>query len=119
MSTHNSLVQFSNISKMLDHDPDAIKEFSEAAQESFTTFQEEFERHLNNRDMQGLEKVGHRIKPIAEMLGVHQLIETYYEAKEVLRSGEQDDIDASIEKINRLCDQIIDEFKEKVNTLSS
>ena len=118
MSTQNSLVQFGNVSKMLDHDPDAIKEFSEAAQESFTTFREEFQRHLNNRDMEGLKKVGHRIKPIAQMLGAEQLIETYYEAKDVLRTGDQNAIDACIEKINRMCDQIIDEFKEKINTLN-
>lgn len=116
MSNEQSLVQFGTIRDMLDDDPEAIKEFSEAAEQSFTSFREEFRMHMNNRDMESLRKVGHRIKPIAQMLGVDPLVNHYYEAKKILQSGSQEAVSASIKKMDYMCNKIMSEFKEKCKT---
>lgn len=115
MNDGTTLVEFGAIRKMLDNDPDAIQEFSVAAQQSFSSFKREFRTHMHNRDLKNLKKVGHRIKPIAQMLGVNQLVDYYYQAKETLRNtGSEQDIEELVTAMDSICNKIMHEFKAKL-----
>lgn len=113
MSENGSVVQFNGIRKMLDNDQEAIKEFCDAARISFSSFQQEFRNSMQNRDLESLQKVGHRIKPVAQMLGIDRLVDLYYEAKEVLKQGIKEKVETVIQKMDQLCEQILEEFNQK------
>lgn len=116
MSEQNSVVQFGQINQMLDNDPEYFKEFCEAALRSFGTFQRDFKIHMQNRDLENLRKVGHRIKPAAQMLGIHKLVDEYNEAKNLLQSdADMKKIEVSIQRVDALCDQILAEFNNKIH----
>lgn len=116
MSEQNSVVQFDQINEILDSDPEYFKEFCEAALRSFGSFQKDFKVHMQNRDLENIRKVGHRIKPVAQMLGVHQLVDEYEEAKNLLQSeADMNEIEVLIKRVDALCDQILAEFNNKIH----
>lgn len=116
MSEQNSVVQFDQINNILGDDPEYFKEFCKAALESFGSFQRDFKTYMRNRDVENLRKVGHRIKPVAQMIGVHQLVDDYEEAKRLLQSdADMSEIKASIQRVDALCDRILAEFNNKIH----
>ena len=110
------IVQFSDIKNMLGDDPEYLKEFCQAAVISFTEFRNDYETSMRNHDMEKLKKTGHKIKPAAQMIGVHQVVDEYENAKRLLKdSAPDDEVNASIEKQQALCDKIIGDFKRQIN----
>lgn len=91
-----------------------IREFANAAIDSFDEFSTNYSKFLLVRDETNFRKAGHKIKPVAQMLGLDQIIEEYEHAKTLLWDEKPDkELKASSDKIRGICDEIIEELKEK------
>lgn len=99
------------ISDMLFHDMEYVAEFCEAGIISFDEFIENFRTHLLNRNMEDLRKAGHKIKPGAQMMGAHEVVEKYEHAKTLLNNeaGEEELIETA-DAMQQICDSIKDEL---------
>lgn len=98
---------------MLFNDESYIKEFAEAAVESFGEFQTNFALFLRDRDETNLRKTGHKIKPVATMLGIEQIIEEYEHAKILVAENRPDsEIETTIFNMNTLCVKVIAELQQ-------
>lgn len=93
-----------------------IKEFSEAAIESFSEFRENYQKYLLARDETNFRKAGHKIKPVAQMLGLDQILEEYEHAKTLLWDEKpEQDLKASAEKMDKICAQVLTELEAKID----
>ncbi len=96
---------------MLYDDEDFIAEFCDAAIESFSEFSNSYEEHLLNRDEPPLRKAGHKIKPVAQMIGVEVIVDEYEHAKEMLHNDNPDkDLRKSVNKVKRITRELIEEL---------
>lgn len=117
MSTNNDeLIDFSGVQKMLYGEEKFIKEFSEAAIQSFSEFQNDYQKYLLVRDETNFRKAGHKIKPVVQMLGLEQILEEYEHAKTLLWDEKSDqDLKDSAEKIDKICLKVLSELEAKIN----
>lgn len=93
-----------------------IKEFSEAAIQSFSEFRKNYKEHLLFRDETNFRKAGHKIKPVAQMLGLDLILEEYEHAKTLIWDEKPDeDLKSSAEKMDEICTKVLTELEEKVN----
>lgn len=115
MDNQNKLVDFSGLNDMLYGEEKYIQEFAEAAISSFDEFSENYKKYLTVRDEANFRKAGHKIKPVAQMLGLKSIIEEYEHAKTLLWDNKPDeDLQASSAKVQGICTHVIDELKEKL-----
>ena len=106
------LIDHDIIREMLYNDESFIEEFSDASIESFTEFKNEFHNHLINSDMDQLRRAGHKIKPVAQMLHLDQLLEMYEESKNLIEeNSSQKEKEELAEKMDEYCNQIVSEFQ--------
>ncbi|WP_421774518.1 taurine dioxygenase [Gracilimonas sp.] len=114
MSSNNKLVDFSGLADMLYGEEKYIKEFAEAAISSFNEFSENYKKHLLARDETNFRKAGHKIKPVTQMLGLGQILEEYEYAKTLIWDEKPEkDLEASAEKVQQICSEVIKELEEK------
>ncbi|MFY0685099.1 MAG: taurine dioxygenase [Balneola sp.] len=97
---------------MLYGDEQYIKEFAQAAIISFTEFKEHYKQHLKTKDEEKFRRAGHKIKPVAQMLGLQQIVDEYEHGKSLLWEEESDiKIQKSISKIDDICSQVLSELE--------
>lgn len=114
MSAQKKLIDFSSVSEMLYGEDKFIQEFSEAAISSFSEFKDHYNTYLLARDETNFRRAGHKIKPVALMLGLDQIIDEYEHAKTLLWDEKPDkELEASSQKIQDICSQVIKELEEK------
>ncbi len=98
---------------MLYGDEQYIKEFAEAAITSFQEFKRDFTHYLLERDEESLRKAGHKIKPVAQMLGIQEILDEYEHSKTLLWENKPDaDLTKSSEKMNSLLSRVLAELEE-------
>lgn len=115
MNKKDKLVDFDVIRKMLYEDESYVKEFSEASVQSFTEFRDNFELHIKNNDLDELRRTGHKIKPVAQMLSLDDLLELYEKAKTALNQNKPDsEKEKLIEAMNSYCNQVLQEFNDSM-----
>lgn len=91
-----------------------VREFADAAIISFKEFSENYQNFLIDRDEINFRKAGHKIKPVAQMLGLDQILDEYEHAKTLLWDKKPDaELKASADKINKICTAVIKELNEK------
>ncbi|GAB5408810.1 MAG: hypothetical protein BalsKO_11750 [Balneolaceae bacterium] len=113
MSKKNNLVDFTTLTEMLYGETTYIKEFAEAALTSFSEFQENYSLFLKERDEVKFRKAGHKIKPVAQMLGLALIIEEYENAKNLIWEEKSEaEIKASCKRMDEICTQVLEELKE-------
>jgi TolB-like protein len=111
----DKLVQFDRLNEMLDDDPAYFIEICEAAITSFTYYRDDYNKSMLSHDLTSLRKAGHRIRPVAQMIGVDEIMSEYENAKELLNNDAANEhINDSIATTESLCNQIIDEFHQKM-----
>lgn len=117
MSTKkDGLTDFSAVHEMLYGEEKFINEFSEAAVQSFSEFQQSYKEHLLARDETNFRKAGHKIKPVAQMLGLDQILEEYEHAKTLLWDDKSDEaLKTSVKKIDEICTIVLKELDAKLN----
>lgn len=113
MSKADKIIDFTSLIEMLYGETKYITEFAEAAVQSFSEFQNNYSTFLVDRDEDNFRKAGHKIKPVAQMLGLHQIIEEYEFAKTLIWDNKPDsELAASVAKMNIFCDKVLDELDE-------
>lgn len=113
-SDDQTLVDFSALSEMLYGEEKFINEFTEAAVTSFSEFSMHYKKFLLSRDEENFRKTGHKIKPVAQMLGLQQIVDEYEHAKKLLwDEAPQDELERSVEKIHQICTKVLAELKDK------
>ncbi len=101
------------ISDLLFNDEEYVAEFCEAGVSSFEEFMDDFQTHLLNRNMEDLQRAGHKIKPGAQMMGADDVIDEYEHAKTLLEQEvEKDELIKSADKMKNMCSTIKKELSE-------
>lgn len=109
------IVDLSTLSDMLYGEAKYMKDFAEAGVESFSEFRDNYSKHLLQRNETEFRKAGHKIKPVALMLKVDQIVEEYEHAKTLIwEEKPQPDLEASSEKVTTLCNQVITELEDVI-----
>lgn len=113
MQTPNTLyIDIDKIRKLLYDDAGFIKEFTDAASDSFRQFSERYQQYLLERNEAEFRKAGHKIKPVALMIGVDEVVEEYEHAKELLQNEESDEkLQQSADKIKCITKDVINELQ--------
>jgi hypothetical protein len=107
------LVDFTTLTEMLYGEETYIKEFADAAVISFNEFKENYSQYLMKRDEINFRKAGHKIKPVAQMLGLDLILEEYEHAKTLLWDEKEDEeLQASCDKMTEICDKVLKELSE-------
>ncbi|WP_249066764.1 taurine dioxygenase [Halalkalibaculum roseum] len=114
MQTPNTLyIDIEKIRNLLYDDAGFIKEFTDAASDSFSQFAERYEKYLLERNETEFRKAGHKIKPVALMIGVNEVVEEYEHAKKLLHNNEPDrKLRKSAEKIRNITEHVISELQD-------
>lgn len=106
------LIDLDALEKMLYGDKAYIKEFSEAALISFSEFNEHYKKYLLARDEEKFRKAGHKIKPVAQMLGLNQIIEEYEHAKTLLWDEKPgSELESSADNMDKICTEVLTELE--------
>lgn len=107
------LIDFSTLNELLFGESKYIKEFAEAAVESFTEFADQYATYLPQRDETSLRKAGHKIKPVAQMLGLGQILDEYEKAKTLLAEQASDDeLAKSVDIVNEITGKVLLDLKD-------
>jgi len=107
------IVDFDIIYNMLYNDMESVKEFVVASIDSFSEFKQHFEESMKARDLEKLRNAGHKIKPVAQMLQLDEILNIYEEAKDKLVfNASEPEINSTIKKMNTFCSQLLNEFEE-------
>lgn len=101
------------VRNLLYNEEKYIKEFSEASIESFTEFKVKFTKHFLAGDMDMLRQTGHKIKPVAQMLNLNDLLVMYEQSKELLATNHSvNEKEELAKKVDDYCDKVIHQFEE-------
>lgn len=112
MQTNSSYIDLEKIRALLYDDDGFIQEFSEAAIESFQEFSDNYEKHLLARNEPELRKTGHKLKPVALMIGVDEVVEEYENAKTLLHEDASDnELEESVERTHYITRTVISELR--------
>lgn len=113
MQTNSSYIDLEKIRKLLYDDAGFIQEFSEAAAESFKEFSEDYEKYLLSREEKELRKAGHKVKPVALMIGVDKVVDEYENAKKLLHENATDaQLEESVSRVNKITAEVIGELRQ-------
>ncbi len=113
MNFNKPLVDRQIIVDLLYDDEEYVKEFAAASVESFSEFKVNFEKYLKARDMENLRKAGHKIKPVAQMMNLDDIVTMYETSKILLEEDAPDsDINSLADRMNVYCTQLLKELKE-------
>ncbi len=99
---------------LLYGDENYIKEFAEASIDSFTEFRQHFKEALIKNDEIKLRNAGHKIKPVAQMMNLYQIVEMYEKSKDLIGTGNQDKIKQLIREMDSYCGKLLLELKELI-----
>lgn len=111
-------INFNKIIDMFGGEEEFLEEFCEVAISSFSKFRDEFRLSLRNRDLQHLRHISHRVKPVAQQLSVEVISIECQKAKQRLIHEESDEmLNRSIENVEHICNEIIKEFRERLNSI--
>jgi len=114
----DKMIKIETIRELLMGQDSYIGEFAEASISSFEEFSKDFSKHMISNDMEKLRRAGHKIRPVAQMLNIDQVIDEYERGKRFLENQPNpQEIEQSIQKMNDLCNRIIGEFKQIIHSL--
>ncbi len=113
MSSENKFIDRETISNLLYGEEKHIEDFTNATQESYGEFKDQYRKHLLNRDMGELRRAGHKIKPVSQMLELSVIIEEYEHGKRLLEdssSSTDDQLAASVQRMEKHIEKIMEEL---------
>lgn len=112
---NKSIVDREVIKNLLYGDEDYLDEFVQVSIISFTEFKNNFDKHFSNRDLASLRATGHKVKPVAQMMNLHGLLELYERAKLVIQENMADDeLDNVLKKMDSYCDILLKELENLI-----
>lgn len=106
-------VDYDKIDDMLYGDKEYIYEFSEAAIQSFEEFSNHYAKYILEKDETSFRKAGHKIKPIAQMIGISIIVDEYEHGKELIQDGaKEEDLSISAKKIKQIINQVVEDLNQ-------
>lgn len=109
------IVDFTSLTEMLYGETKYIKEFAEAAISSFNEFNIQFNQFLKERNEVDFRKAGHKIKPVAQMLGLQLIVDEYENAKSIIIEEKSDKLlEDSRDRMNSILKRVFVELDEIV-----
>lgn len=112
MDSNKPLVNRQIIADLLFGDEDYIKEFAIASVDSFNEFKEQFKNSVSTRDDDSLRKAGHKIKPVAQMMQLDEILEIYEKSKELLEKDADDaELKVLTDRMDAYCNILLEELK--------
>lgn len=113
MSTGKRYINVRDIAELVYDDDTYVREFAGAAIQSFSEFSESYNEFLLIRDETNFRKNGHRIKPVAQMLHIPEIIEEYERARTLLQENRpEEELQDSARKMTCIIDDILTELEE-------
>ncbi len=107
------LIDIEKIYKMLFNEQKYVIEFAEASIQSFSEFADHYTIFLLDKDMENLRKAGHKIKPVAQMLDINEILVEYENGKKMLKDEKPaKELNKSAERIQTICGKVVSEFEE-------
>lgn len=108
----SNLIDIGKIREMLFHDDSYVADFAAASIESFTAFTENFSQGLLEKDIIGVQKAVHKIKPVASMLDLEEIISECKAARQLLEQNRPpDELRQIARRVDHLCQLVIREFE--------
>lgn len=105
-------VSYNTIADMLYNDKNYIHEFAEAAIQSFEEFSAHYKKYLLAKEEVPFRKAGHKIKPIAQMIGLSVVVDEYEHGKELIQNdADLEELTSSVEKIEQIIDEVISDLR--------
>lgn len=112
---NKSIVDREVIKNLLYGDEDYLDEFLQVSIISFTEFKDNFDIHLTNRDLSSLRTTGHKVKPVAQMMNLHGLLELYERSKLVIQDNMSDDeLNSVLKKMDAYCELLLKELENLI-----
>ena len=112
---NKSIVDRDVIKNLLYGDEDYMDEFVQVSIISFSEFKENFDKHLSNRDLASLRTTGHKVKPVAQMMNLHGLLELYEKSKLVIQENMPDDeLNSVLKKMDAYCVVLLTELENLI-----
>lgn len=112
---NNSIVDREVIKNLLYGDEDYLDEFVEVSIISFKEFKDNFDKHFTNRDLASLRTTGHKVKPVAQMMNLHGLLELYERSKLVIQDNMSDDeLNSVLNKMDAYCEVLLKELENLI-----
>lgn len=109
------IVDFTSLTEMLYGETKYIKEFAEAAISSFNEFNIQFNQFLKERNEVDFRKAGHKIKTVAQMLGLQLIVDEYENAKSIIIEEKSDKLlEDSRDRMNSILKRVFVELDEIV-----
>lgn len=109
-------INIDKIREMLFHDDTYIADFAAASIESFSEFSDQFTHLLLKRDVKGVQRAVHKIRPVATMLELEEIITEAATGKDHLKRDRPDeDLKRSAQRVRLLCSVVIREFEMIMN----
>jgi|GEM_PF-295502 len=105
-------IDIGKIREMLFHDDSYVAAFAAASIESFTEFAENFSHCLLEKDIKGVQKAVHKIKPVASMLDLEEIISECKTARQLLEQNRPpNELRQIVRRVDHLCQMVIREFE--------
>lgn len=115
MKNQDRLVDFTSVLEMLGGEEKYLKEIAEAAIISFDEFSKDYYNNLMSRNETDFRKAGHKIKPVAVMFGVNEVIDVYEEEKTQFNIAKsKPELEKSAKKMTDICDRVLIELRETI-----
>lgn len=112
-----SIVDREVIKNLLYGDEDYLDEFVQVSIVSFTEFKDNFNKHLSNRDLASLRATGHKVKPVAQMMNLDELLELYEKSKLVIQEDMSDEeLEKVQKKMDAYCVLLLQELESLIET---
>lgn len=116
MEFERPIVEKRIIRDLLYGDEDYLDEFVKVSIISFTEFKNNFENNLKDRDLATLRTTGHKVKPVAQMMNLHGLLEQYEKSKKVIEENLSDDeLQSVLNHMNKYCELLLQELNDMVS----
>lgn len=117
---NRSIVDREVIKNLLYGDEDYMDEFVKVSIISFKEFKDNFDRHLSNRDLASLRATGHKVKPVAQMMNLHGLLELYERSKLVIQDNMPDnELNSVLKKMDTYCEVLLKELANLIEAPNS
>lgn len=115
MSSDKQIVELEVIKNLLYGDEDYLDEFVKVSIISFTEFKENFNTHLSKRDLASLRTTGHKVKPVAQMMNLHGLLDLYEKSKVVIQENKSDaDLNEILHQMEIYCKTLLEELNNLI-----
>lgn len=99
------------IREMLFGEEEYIGDFCKAATQSFTEFQHDYGKYLLERNEKSFRRAGHKIKPVAQMVGADEIVDEYEHGKSLLLSeGSEKKLRESTQRVEIIVEGIIEDL---------